>query len=274
MVVQETLEQYHQHSSLGSSMLKIMLESPKLYKAHFIDKKIERKETHALHFGSAIHLALLEPKVFLERYAVEPEVRRNTNAYKEWRDAVLESDPKAIILSKDDMDNLQGMVESVMAHPEAASMLRKGVPERSIYQDVTVEGPDHPPIVLKGKARPDYLHENGDLIEVKSCRDAGFAAFRRQIWDLRYDVSAAYHRHLVELEYGRKDDRYFWWVAIEKACPWDVCVYRANDMVLDRGEGDFRKALWRFNQCTTTGKWPGKQEHAQDIDLPARAQNE
>ncbi len=269
MVTRETLEQYHRNPAIGSSMLKKILESPKRYKAEFIDKKIVRKETAALNFGSAIHLALLEPQIFLKRYAVEPDVRRNTNVYKDWRDAVLASDPNAVIVSQDDMDNLQGMIESVLEHPKVSAMLRKGVPEQSIYQEVQVENG-----VIAAKVRPDWLHENGDIIDLKSCRDAGFSEFRRQAYELDYHVSAAFYHHVVELEYGKKDGREFWYVALEKTCPWDVAIYRANDLHLGRGEADWRKAVWLYNQCVATGKWPGKQEAAQDLDLPGYAQYE
>lgn len=272
MVVQEPLEQYHQSKAIGSSMLKVVLESPKRYKAQFIDNRIDRKGTRAMSFGSAIHLALLEPKVFLKRYAVEPDLRRNTNLYKEWKEAVLASDPSSVLVSQDEMTALQGMIESVMAHPEASSMLRKGVPERSIYQQIEVgEGIERHFQAVK--ARPDWLHENGDIIDLKTCRDAGFSAFRRQLFDLGYHMSAAFHREIVDLEFGRKD-RHFWWVALEKEPPYEVAVYRANDMCMDRGEADWRKGLWRLAQCLRTGNWPGKQEAAQDIDLPSYAQYE
>lgn len=270
MLLQEPIEAYHLKRDVGSSMLKVILESPRRYKAEFIDKKIIRKETAALNFGSAIHLALLEPNVFLKRYAVEPNVRRNTNIYKDWHEAVLASEPNAVIISRDEMENLDGMIESILSHEEASAMLRKGIPERSIYQEVEIEDG----IKIKGKARPDYLHENGDIIDLKTCRDAGFREFRRQAYELQYHVSAAYHKHIVDLEYGPRTDRYFWWVALEKTCPWDVCVYRANDMVLDRGEAEWRKAVWLLNRSLTTGLWPGKQDKAQDMDLPLWAINE
>lgn len=254
-------------------MLKVILESPKRYKAEFIDKTIPRKETKSLHFGTAIHLALLEPQVFLSRYAVEPDVRRNTNVYKDWREAVLAKDPSAVLLSQEDMDALKGMIESVMAHPEASAMLRKGIPERSIYQSMQYGGPDGGVGVIEVKARPDYLHENGDVIDLKTCRDAAFSPFRRQLYELGYHLSAAFHREVVDLEFGRKE-RHFWWIALEKEPPYEVCVYRANDMVMDRGEADWRKALWRLGDCRLTNRWPGKQEAAQDIDLPGYAQYE
>lgn len=273
MIVQESIEVYHQSPNIGSSMLKVMLESPRRYKAEFIDRKIKRKETHSLNFGSAIHLALLEPQVFLKRYAVEPDLRRNTNLYKEWREAVLLSDPNSVIISSEDMDNLKGMIESIMGHAEASSMLRKGIPEQSIYQFID-QGDGLEKYRFQVKARPDYLHENGDIIDLKTCRDAGFSKFRRQLYELEYHVSAAFYKEIVDLEYGKKDDRNFWWVALEKECPWDVCVYRANDMAMDRGEADWRKAMWRLHQCTITGVWPGKQEVAQDMDLPGYAQYE
>jgi len=34
------------------------------------------------------------------------------------------------------------------------------------------------------------------------------------------------------------------------------------------------KALWKLNRSLTTNAWPGKQEAAQDMDLPAWAQYE
>jgi hypothetical protein len=250
-------------------MLKTMLESPRRYKAEYIDRKIERKETPALNFGSAIHLALLEPKVFLKRYAVEPALRRNTNLYKEWREAVLASDPTAVILSQEDMDNLHGMIESVLSHSEAASMLRRGVPEQSVYQTVEVDGQK-----IGVKCRPDWLHENGDIIDLKTTRDAGFHVFRRQLYELKYHVSAAFYHAIVELEFGQKTYRQFWWVAIEKSAPWDVCVYRANDMVLDAGGVAWRKALALYKRCIESSVWPGKQDQPQDIDLPGYAQYE
>ncbi len=264
MLKQETLETYHSHPALGSSSLKVLLESPRRFKA-LVDGRIPREEKAALNFGSAVHLALLEPEVFLRRYAVEPDVRRNTNVYKEWRAAVLAEQSDAVIVSQDDMDNLKGMIESVLGHNDAAAMLRKGIPEQSVYQTKTVDG-----LEIPVKCRPDWLHENGDIIDLKTTRDAGFKAFRRQAYDLEYHVSAAFYIAVLELEFGRKD-RCYWWIALEKTVPWDVCVYRANDMVFEIGDRAWQRALSRYAMCTKSGVWPGKQEAAQDMDLPAYA---
>lgn len=271
MVVQESLEAYHQNPATGSSMLKVLLESPKRYKAEFIDRTIQRKETKALSFGSAIHLALLEPKVFLERYAVEPDVRRNTNIYKDWKEGVLARDPHAVILSQEEMDSLQGMIDAVMANERACAMLRNGIPERSVYQFMeTGEGEQRYRHAVK--ARPDWLHEKtGDIIDVKTCRDVGYKPFQRQLYELGYHLSAAFYRDVVDLELGKRD-RSVWWICLEKEPPYEVAVYRADDMIMDRGEGDYRKALWRLQECTASGIWHGKQIEPQDINLPGYAQ--
>ena len=124
------------------------------------------------------------------------------------------------------------------------------------------------------KARPDYLHQgNGDIIDLKTTRDSAFAAFPRQAYEYQYHLSAAFYRDVVDLELGKKD-RHVWYIALEKECPFDVCVYRANDMMLDRGEADYRKAIWRYLEARKTGVWPGKQQAAQDLDLPNYAQYE
>lgn len=254
-------------------MLKTVLESAKRYKAEYIDKTIVQKKSDALSFGAAIHLAILEPGEFRDRYRLEPDVRRNTNAYKDWKQETLWERPDAVLVDAEDMAHLQGMIDAVLAHPEASAMLRKGVAERSIYQRIAIDDIEGGRIEMDCKARPDYLHENGDLIDVKTTRDCGFNAFRRQIWEYRYDLSLAFYREIVDLEFGRKD-RHCWMIALEKTPPYEVAVYRANDMVLDRGEADWRKALWKLNRCLKAGQWPGKQAAAQDIDLPGFVQYE
>lgn len=254
-------------------MLKVILESPKRFKAEYIDKKIVRKESAALNFGSAIHLALLEPQVFLKRYAVEPDVRRNTTIYKDWREAVLASDPTAVIVSQDDMDNLNGVIEAVMAHPKASAMLRKGIPERSIYQRLEVEFPEGGSAELQARVRPDYLHESGDIIDVKTTIDVEYRAFCRQQYDLGYGTSMAYYREVVNAEFGKKD-RHCWWICLEKKPPYEVAVYRADEAVMDRGEQAWKKAVWLLNECRKTGVWPGKQREVQDMGLPGYAQYE
>lgn len=253
--------------------MKVLLESPKRYKAEFIDKKIVRKETHALNFGSAIHLALLEPSVFLKRFALEPDLRRNTNLYKEWKEAVLLSDPSAVIISQDDMDNLQGMIESVMAHPEASAMLRKGIPERSIYQHIEVQFPEGGSTKLEAKVRPDYLHENGDIIDLKTTRDVAYRQFCRQMHEYHFDLSFAYYREIVNWEFGKKD-RHCWWICLEKEPPFEVAVYRADHTIMDHGDQSWRKAAWLREECLRTGVWPGKQRQVQDMGMPRYAQYE
>lgn len=246
-------------------MLKTLLESPRRFKAQ-VDGRIPDEEKPALRFGSAVHLALLEPQEFLKRYRQEPDLRRNTNLYKEWKEATLLEQPDAVLVSSDEMENLKGMIDSVLAHRDASAMLRKGIPERSIYQTMVVDGME-----VQVKCRPDWLHENGDVIDLKTARDAGFHGFRRQVFDKLYHVSAAFYLRVAELELGRKQDRCYWWVAIEKTCPWDVCVYRANEVVFEIGDKAWQRALNRFVACTKSGVWPGKQESAQDMDLPSWA---
>ena len=110
-------------------MLKVILESPKRYRAECIDKKIPRKETKALNFGSAIHLAILEPGEFRNRYRVEARhVRRNTTAYKDWKLETLMERADAILLSHEEMQDLEGMIRrsGCWATPRPPPCFRQG----------------------------------------------------------------------------------------------------------------------------------------------------
>lgn len=263
MVVHEALETYHENPALGSSMVKTLIEeSPKHFKAKYIDKIVERKETKSLKFGSAIHLAILEPMEFAKRFAVEPDLRRNTNAYKDWLAA---QSPDAVVISGDDMLNLNGMINAIKEHKDASKMLERGIPERSIYQ--ARDG-------INIKARPDFLHENGDVIDFKSTIDCAFGEFRNQAYRLNYHVSAAMYLDVVELEFGKLTDRNFWFIAQEKIAPWDVSVFRANEIFMGRGDVQYKKGLWLYKTCLETGVWPGKQSAAEDLDCPPWSENE
>jgi hypothetical protein len=63
-------------------------------------------------------------------------------------------------------------------------------------------------------------------------------------------------------------------VAIEKTPPYDLAVYRSNDVQQERGAKDWRRALDRIRMAMQSGQWPGKQAAPQDLDLPAWVQYE
>lgn len=93
----ETAEAYHANPAIGSSDLRAFIRSPQLFR-DMMDGLVER-ESAALLFGTASHMALLEPARYSETVAVKPEgMSFATTKGKDWRD---EHAGKLIVSAKD-----------------------------------------------------------------------------------------------------------------------------------------------------------------------------
>lgn len=269
-IVLETLEQYHQHPALGCSGVKEILRSPKHFHHRYILGN-RRDETEALRFGTIAHAAIVEPKRFLESYVIEPKFVGKTKdgrdsersaAAKEMRaewEASLEAD--AILVTQDDADAIVGMIESVQGHPDACAALKNGIPERSYY--ATLRSPSGRE--LRMKTRPDYVRDDGPLVDLKSTINAGFDAFRSQIRKMDWDTQAAIGTDIVEALTGKRED--FIWIAVEKEPPYCCAVYVANDVPIEIGRKFYRRAMDTYIQCLDEDRWPFQQQ-AQNMDSP------
>lgn len=253
------METYHAHQALSSTRIKAFHKSPAHYRALLEE---EKKETDALRFGRIAHAALLEPRRFLENYKIAPKVDRRTKAGKEEYENFLQTcGAHTIILKDEDAENIVGMVKALQAHPIASALLQKGLTEKSLYFEV--DG-------VEGKARPDQIHEDGFLTDVKTTLDASYDAFRRQIWNLRYDIQAAWYTDAYRRVFEKKAES-FTWIAIEKVAPWGIGVFVASDGLLTRGRDDYSRVVERYKKCVADDKWPCYPEMAQEMDLPAYA---
>ena len=252
-VIIEDASAYHAHPALSASGIKEFLRSPMHYKHRYIDKNVP-KPTDAMRFGTLVHLALIEPKKFRENMAIEPDCRRNTNQYKDWLGGLR---PTAVVVSTEEAEAIVGMKKSLESHPNAMDLLERGIAEHSMYFER--DG-------ISCKSRPDFLHEDRLLVELKTARDASYEFFHREIWNRRYDVQAAWNIDAANQVFG--DIRSLSFIVIEKEPPYPVAVYVADDFVVEMGRETYKKMLPRFKECLESNTWPGYQKEAQNISLP------
>lgn len=82
----EPAHEYHANPAIGSSKLRDFIRSPVLFRDRM--DGFQLKETDALLFGTATHLALLEPDRYAMTVVTRPEgVDFRTKEGKEWREA-------------------------------------------------------------------------------------------------------------------------------------------------------------------------------------------
>jgi hypothetical protein len=271
-----TYEQYHnfglQKKALRSSHLKDLKQSP----AHFkYALNNHREETEALRQGKLIHSAFENPEKFMDSYVVEPifegrtqkgELTTSSNCkeVKEKRAEWLSNQKKeVIILSEKDSEMIVGMINAVSKHKLASRLLKQGIREVSGF----VEDPDTGVIL---QYRPDFIHEFGYIIDIKSTRNASVSSFTHDIFSDRglwYLIQACHYAYCAKLM-GHAKHNSFTFIAVEKTPPYGLNVISLSEHHLDSGEGWRRKLTKLYADCLKSGVWPGYEEKAINPEIP------
>lgn len=226
-------QEYLQQPEVSASLLKRISRSPRA--ARWAEEHPE-DPTGTMVLGSALHMAILEPK----RFSKEVVVYHGTRRGKDWQEFQAKH-KEDLILYERDMEMVLAMQRSVFQHPIAGPLVSSGKPEVSIFHDGR-------------KCRVDLLREDC-FIDLKTTTDAAPERFPSIFVRLGYDIQAAWYADLVEAAVGHPMACHF--IAIENRAPFDVVVFDVPDAVLAFGRARYQKALSRLQECKRTGRWPG-----------------
>lgn len=258
--IQMSDEEYHAHKAIGSSTLKLGLESMAKLKAA-LDGKIPKKETDYFDLGKAAHSAVLEQN--FDRYVCGPEVNKSTKAWKEFEEA----NPDKICLKESQYLQVRGMYEAFYAHTLAPRITNNGKPEQSFF--VEIMGQEY-------KARPDYIVPEGSerevqsyyLVDYKTTSDLDYESVQRAIANYGYDISAAHYKKVISEATGRGITEYYW-IFQETEAPFEIAVFRQDDECSDRAGRIVNKLYELVSKANKSGLWPSKfQSQVYEVDLP------
>lgn len=254
-----TEKEYNQANGVRRSALWKLTKSPAHYKW---EAEHPSEPTPALTFGSAVHCAVLTPDLFAEQYAVVPYDLR-TKEGKAAKQAAQEAG--MTILSADDYERIQGIMQAIQNHPFAARML---------------EGPHETPYFwvdeLTGetcKCRLDAETDVGDvhyIVDLKTCNDASTEQFMRDAIRHGYHVQAAMYSEGVKL--ATEKDCCFVFIAVEKEPPYAINILQCDQAFLLSGMDEYRYLLGLYHECRTQDKWPsyeGLTGEINTLELPA-----
>ena len=219
---------------LSFSSVKAFSQSP----AHFIAyKQRKQHETPAMRFGTAVHMATLEPERFEAEY-MPLLVRRGTAAYKK----VVEDNPGKNFLSQTEYDDCLRLRDAVRAH-EVASSLLKDCTEYEKELTGNVHG-----FPFRGFAdgvAPTFV------VDLKTTQKGGPRDFTSDAYRQKYHVQGYIYTRLLMQLTGKPVNEH-WLIAVEKTSPYVVTCYRLTEEYLQRGKRDLDKILEDFRQ------WDGK----------------
>lgn len=226
---------------VSNSRLTAFKKSPK----HLIHYLTHRPEpTAAMRFGIAFHMALLQPELFAELYVTEPIINKRTKAGKEIWDQFVIDNPSKEVISVDDMDRINDMIESIMSDPIACDLITN-----LTHRECDVEWTDSETSVpMRGiidGIGPDYV------IDIKTCSDGTYHKFERDIMNMNYHRQAAiYLDSFIDEQPGSRE---YYIIAVESSAPHGISIHRLMDEMIIEGREQYRKYLHEYKTWIDLG---------------------
>jgi hypothetical protein len=217
------------------SALKALDMSPRHYLAQTM-----QPATDAMRVGRAVHELICDPAA--DNVAVYDGIRRGSD----WIEFAATNKEKTILNAKEHARALE-MRAAIEHNPCAAELFRQGRGESTIIWDD--DG-------IRCKGRIDWILPDGGLVELKTAKRVTPRAFASSCASLLYHAQLAFYSHGLTLAQGFRPPSHTV-VAIEKAEPYDVVVYRVGSEVLEAGARKVAKWLDKLKACRVDGRWPG-----------------
>jgi exodeoxyribonuclease VIII len=219
---------------VSNSMLKMLKSHGPEYVRLYLDGKIS-KDTTALHFGRALHMAVLEPEKFDEEYIYFDDSKlieeiggarpTATKKYKEAKEQFQLDNSDKTILSSHEWKQVCLMAEKLENNIQVKQLL-EGTDKEVVYQD-TIDG-------IKVKCKVDAIHARSYLPDLKTMSKTPHPAnVQKQIQAYDYDMQAALYCDIT----GAST---FWIIAIEKSYPYTIGLYELSEETIEQGREKYQ----------------------------------
>lgn len=236
----------------GASDLENMRRSPAYCRMKMEDDFDDSSQ--AMEFGTAVHLAILEPARFKASCGFLPKgydgrLKKFKGLYAQMKSNF------EVVLRHEQEESIRMVLSQVAANPDAQHLVSKLT---STEMTCTVRDPKTGTMC---KCRPDGLIGSaGILMDVKTTRKEDEDAFEYQAGQLGYHRKMAFY--LDQLNWlsavrGTPEFKYAVILAIANTPPHECMVLAIRDDVLDAGRLTYRPRLDRLAECVETGVWPG-----------------
>ncbi len=242
-----TAEEYFASDAVSRSDLCDVLESPATYEGRRSGALPGIKETPAMRFGTAVHLAVFEPEEAARRFVTEKKFsgKGSVAARAEWSASLADD---AMVWSAEDLARIEGCRSAVLAHPVARVLLGEGADELSVSW--TEEG-------MRCRARLDKVRMNARkafIADLKTSTDPSPEAFSKKCANYGYDMQAVWYPRALPSVLGIDSHR-FAFVVVRSSAPFEVAVYRPDEDFLRLGEAKVRRAMELIKRCTESKDW-------------------
>lgn len=254
----DSYEDYAIIPALRSSELKKLRKSPAHYRAAVLHpKSVTPQLQRSFAKGSAFDVLTLHGKeAFDALVTIEPDLNRNTKAYREWKD--INAGARCILSHLEKLDIIEMHRCAMLKKCFSDIFAGDGTPHRVIvWQDSTTG--------LWCKAEIDWICSDGCIVDLKSTADAGFLFFSRNAFRLGYLNQAAHYLSGLTTLTGIKHEQ-FKFAAVEVEAPYESHVFKATLDQIDRAQFQNEENMAVLLRCLERDEWPGYPDQIVDLD--------
>ena len=132
------------------------------------------------------------------------------------------------------------------------------------------------------RAMLDWLRHDRDYIDdLKTTSDGSPGKVRRHIFNMGYDIRAAFYIRAVMADLGMVAAGYpireympkFRWVFVETKPPYPVTIATLTQRALESAWVKVDEAIGIWNECLESGVWPAYQPDTIEVDIPGWQQD-
>lgn len=252
----ESSEAYHAKAGayLSSHQLLDFMNCPYLHHCKVMGE-LEEKDSAALQFGRAAHVAVLEGMgEYARQYAVGGPINPSTGkpygaTSKKYLDWAQEQDRPVMTFEKH--EQLLKLSAAVRRHPLVEALLREGRAEgvlRVTYRDIPCQ------------IRIDWISPEYGLVDLKTCDDLKW--FEHDAGEFRYANQLAFYRSVlaVAIRSGSGDSEEAelpaYLIGVEKRPPYRCGVWQLTRETLDAACAENEAAIERLKESRRENRWP------------------
>lgn len=241
-------QDYYTVDRISHSKLKDIRKSPAYFR-YRLSRPIE--ETEPMLLGTLIHAMVLEPDTVSDRFILMDEkIDRRTKAGKEAWAALQEGSGEKRVINQQMTDTARRVCDSVMSDAHASMLVNDCIESGSVEEEFYFDWDG-----VECKSKLDGVTSDGEVVDLKTTRDADPELFCLEIYKRYYHTQAAFYRTAIRK--ARRSWKRHTFVVVEVEPPYGISIISVSPEGVQIGEDTCRAWLGKYKQCVERGSWPG-----------------
>lgn len=250
-----TIDYHSDYSSISKTMLSHFADSPSLFDAYYVSKKMVPPTPATCKIGSIVHDVVLS-NVPMDQIAIEyPDECLNKNdglIGKKAEAFRCELQPNQYAVKRYELDLCQSIIERVKRYLKSRFGDVRMICEQPIYWEQTVGDIKR----INCRCKPDILIEYPDRIvvpDLKISEQPTPPDFKRVANKFRYWLQDAHYSSGIFAKYGKKVE--FEFIVVEQSHNARIGSYRYNEQSRDRAAAEHELLLEELSDRISDDNW-------------------